>query len=280
MAVTFPSEVQKIVTTTIPSTKYTVASRKAKDIRLIVLHLAITAETKTAAEAVARYFQSGVRASSHFTTDNDSIVGQVRLEDVAWAAPGANHDGVQIEQAGSIQSPAQWSDDYSLDMLNNTARLTAALCRVLGIPPVRLTDAEIRDGKRGIVDHWAVNRVYRRSDHTDCGEHFPWKTFMALVVRFYNAADKTTTTPAPKPTPTPTPTKGLNVKTIDLRNAHKIPVKGSNIKPLQRLLRVKDDGIAGSATRTALGAAQKRAGLRVDYIFGTKTAEAFLAGKG
>jgi len=76
----------------------------------------------------------------------------------------------------------------------------------------------------------------------------------------------------------PAPTTGLNVKTIDLRDVNPL-VKGAGVKPLQRLLGIKADGLGGSGTRTALGNAQKRCGLPVDYIFGPDTAEALLAGK-
>ena len=82
-----------------------------------------------------------------------------------------------------------------------------------------------------------------------------------------------------KATPQTTASKGLNVKTIDLRNANKALVKGAGVKPLQRLLGVTADGLGGSGTRTALGNAQKRCGETVDYIFGPATAEALLSGK-
>jgi peptidoglycan hydrolase-like protein with peptidoglycan-binding domain len=86
-------------------------------------------------------------------------------------------------------------------------------------------------------------------------------------------------TPAPAPKPVAPASKGLNVNTIDLRNAGTTLVKGAGIKPLQRLLGVTADGLAGSGTRAALIAAQKRCGLTADAIFGPATAEALLAGK-
>ena len=257
MAVTYPKRVQELVTTTIPSTRYTPASRTKRDIRVIVPHLAITAETSTAAEAVARYFQSGVRASSHFSVDNDSIVGQVRLDDVAWAAPGCNHDGIQIEQAGRLQTPAQWGDDYSVAMLHNTAKLTAALCHELDIPPVRLSDAELRAGKRGIADHWAVTRVYKQSDHTDCGTHFPWDFFMGLVRGYYDGAPVSTSS---KPQPTTRPA-GL------LRRGD----FGPAVAEVQERLRIPADGIFGSQTEVAVRAFQRSKGLAVDGIVGPNT---------
>lgn len=86
------------------------------------------------------------------------------------------------------------------------------------------------------------------------------------------------TKPTPLPAPKPAP-KGLTVQTIDLRNADRVTVKGPGVKPLQRLLGVTADGLAGRNTKAALGAAQVRIFHNADYIFGQQTAEALLAGK-
>lgn len=85
--------------------------------------------------------------------------------------------------------------------------------------------------------------------------------------------------PAPEPAPKPAPApKELNVRLIDLRDVSPY-VTGPGVKPMQRLLGVPADGLGGPGTRAALGAAQRRAHLAVDYIFGPDTAEALLAGK-
>lgn len=85
--------------------------------------------------------------------------------------------------------------------------------------------------------------------------------------------------PRPRPKPAPPKRKDLDVRLIDLRDVSPY-VTGPGVKPLQRLLDVPDDGLGGPATRRALGAAQHAAGVARDYIFGPKTAEALLAGKG
>lgn len=79
---------------------------------------------------------------------------------------------------------------------------------------------------------------------------------------------------------TGTPTRRLTVDLIDLRNAtSRNLIRHPGMKPLQRLIGVDDDGLGGPATRAALGRKQAAAGVRRDYIFGPKTAEAILAGK-
>lgn len=86
-------------------------------------------------------------------------------------------------------------------------------------------------------------------------------------------------TPKKKHRPIP-PKETLTMRLVNLRSAKRTLVRGPGVKPLQRLLDVPDDGLGGPKTRDALGDAQSAAGLTRDYIFGPKTAEALLAGKG
>jgi peptidoglycan hydrolase-like protein with peptidoglycan-binding domain len=83
---------------------------------------------------------------------------------------------------------------------------------------------------------------------------------------------------APTPTrPAPRPQTGdLDVKLINLKNAHKTLVTGAGVKPMQRLLRVTADGKAGKNTQAALRNAQKRLKLEQDLVFGPATASALL----
>jgi peptidoglycan hydrolase-like protein with peptidoglycan-binding domain len=59
-------------------------------------------------------------------------------------------------------------------MLETLARWIAWRCAVRRIPIVLLTDADLKAGKAGICDHDAVSNVYKKSDHWDVGENFPW----------------------------------------------------------------------------------------------------------
>lgn len=171
--------------------QYRSVGRAALD--LIVLHTAEIAEIPRGAESVAQYFKrprkadgvTVVTASSHFTQDADSEVQCVRLKDVAFAAPGANHNGIQIELAGyAKQNAADWSDPYSTAMLARTARLVARLCKLHGIP-VQYVDASqlVAGGARGITTHRQVSLAFKKSDHTDPGADFPMAEFVAAVQR-------------------------------------------------------------------------------------------------
>ncbi len=170
--------------------------------RLIVLHTMETDEHSSIAENIGGgwFLNPAATASAHYNVDNDSIVQGVPEKDMAWTAPGTNHDGIQIEQAGrAAQSTAQWNDPYSSTMLDKTARLVADICQRNNIPPVKLTDAQLAAGAKGIIDHAQASRVYQLSDHWDVGPNFPWDTFMGKVRAYYQGS-------APAATPTITPT--------------------------------------------------------------------------
>jgi hypothetical protein len=154
-------------------------------------------EKPTTAEDCAAYFSRTTRdASAHFCVDNNSIVQCVDLRDVAWAAPGANHNGVQIEHAGfAKQTTYEWKDPYGLEMLRRSAKLTAWICRTGGIPPVRLGASDLLHGLRGITGHADVSAAFRRSSHYDPGTGFPWDWYLAEVKSAMGAG--VTTKPAP-----------------------------------------------------------------------------------
>lgn len=160
---------------------------RLRPIRLIVVHTTEAPEVKGSARGTAKYFagqpKGGARSSSaHFCIDAAEVVQCVRVEDTAWAAPGANADGIQLEHAGvAAQTGQQWDDDYSDGVLARSAALAATLARAYKIPIRHLTDKELADGRPGFVGHDQVSRVYRKSDHTDPGTHFPWGRYMQLV---------------------------------------------------------------------------------------------------
>ena len=166
---------------------FTRVSGKRK-VRLIVIHSAETRETVTAAENVARYFKNltGKKASAHICVDSNNIVQSVFDNNVAYAAPGANHDGIQIELAGyAKQTTKQWLDAYGALLIENAANATAQYCLKYSIPQTHLTNQKIKAGNEGIVGHNQVSSVYKRSSHTDPGKGFPWKFFIDRVKFHY-----------------------------------------------------------------------------------------------
>ena len=178
---TFPADLP-CVNSVIRSAGYR-PTRGAK-VRLVVLHTAECAETAKSAEAVAGYFASlkDRAASAHFCVDSDSIVQCVPLSGTAWAAPGANDDGVQIELAGYAgQGAAGWADAYSVAMLDRAATLVAQLCERYSLPVAYVDEAGLLTGLAGVTTHAAVSRAFKRSTHTDPGPTFPLAAFLDSV---------------------------------------------------------------------------------------------------
>lgn len=160
------------------------ASGPARAVRVIVIHSMEAPEKGDTAENVARFFATTDReASAHLCVDSDSTVRCVRDDDVAFAAPGANADGVHVELAGfARQTEPEWLDAFGVLMLERAAVATADYCIKYGIPVKRLTNAELADkANRGIVSHAQVSEVFKKSDHTDPGTGFPWAFFLARV---------------------------------------------------------------------------------------------------
>lgn len=157
---------------------------RERRLRLIVIHTMESPETDDTAENVAAWFAGPTAplASAHACVDNNSVVLCLPPTATAWAAPGANADGYQIEQAGrAAQGIAGWNDSYSQSMLRLSAAHARQIAQAAGIPLVHLTDAQLAAGAAGFVGHDQVSRVYKKSDHTDPGPDFPWTQYMTLV---------------------------------------------------------------------------------------------------
>lgn len=178
----FEPDAGRLVDAVIPARWYGVPRT---EIDVIVLHDMESPEGAETAATVSRWAQTlpaTRKASWTYAVDTNSIVQCVPELVVAYAAPGANHNGIQIEHAGlARQSRAEWFDAYSRPMLELSARLSADICRRRDIPPVWLTPGELQAGKRGITSHANVSLAFRRSTHTDPGQGFPVDWYMARV---------------------------------------------------------------------------------------------------
>lgn len=168
----------------IQARNYTKAGRDS--VRLIVIHTMENPEKPGTALAVAKWFASPTapRASAHYCIDNKEYVQCVAELDVAWAAPGANRDGIHLEHAGrALQTAADWQDPYSSAMLRISAYLAADIANRYGIPVVKLTPEQVADGKsKGFCGHADVTKAFpKRGSHTDPGAGFPWDWYLELV---------------------------------------------------------------------------------------------------
>jgi hypothetical protein len=124
----------------------------------------------------------------------------------AWHASEANGLSIGWEQAGYARySRAEWTTTEGIQMLHNLAYDMAEVAKRDGIPPVWLTDKQVRDvldrGDRktkGFCTHRQIDPETR----TDPGNGYPYELLMNQVKIYMGV-----TVAPPRPPVTPTPPK-------------------------------------------------------------------------
>jgi hypothetical protein len=159
--------------------------RKAKEIRLIVIHSAEASDSSgvdTSAEGVANYFsRKSTQASTQLAVDRDSCVRMLPDLVVPWGASGANHDGLHVEICGR----AGWTRSEWLErpiMLRRAAWKVAMWCYQYHIPARWITVASVKGGiVKGMTTHHDVNAAFKKGVHWDPGPEFPKDLFRTWV---------------------------------------------------------------------------------------------------
>ena len=163
-----------------------VPASSPRTISVIVIHTAETDVRPGAARAVASWFAgpSAPSASAHYVVGPDEVIACVRESDVAWAAPGANGVGVQVELTGrASMTAADWDSPPAQAALERLAVLVAQICRRHAIPVRRLSADDLLAGARGICGHVDASKAWEKSTHTDPGISWPWDGFLAMVAQ-------------------------------------------------------------------------------------------------
>lgn len=156
-------------------------------INKIVIHSMEAANKGDTAERVGRYFQNlplSRPASAHVGCDMNSRVRYVADTDVAFAAPGTNHDGLHLELAGYAKYDAgQWSQVEMMAMMQQAAEQVREWSEQFNIPLIFLDAALMRANPdaRGVTTHHEVSQAFRKSSHWDPGRHFPIGTLLTLA---------------------------------------------------------------------------------------------------
>lgn len=113
--------------------------------------------------AVVRWFggPSAPQASTHYAVDPTTVAQGVLERDVAWAAPGANERGIQIEHAGRAMRTDWLAGPGGRAVLERSARLTAGICRRWSIPVQEVRAEGLLAGTPGITCHsWATDAAH------------------------------------------------------------------------------------------------------------------------
>lgn len=195
---------------------------RSKAIRLIVVHCTVSPEMGTGAEDVARYFANlpvSNKASAHRVGDSDSEITCVNDEDTAFAAAGANSDGLHYELVGRPeQTRAEWLDQYSTLELATALPTVRGWSEKYGIPLRWLTVEEVADGvTKGVTDHATVSAAFPKvsTGHWDPGPNFPRDIF-----------------PVPDPHPAPLPEEFMQYTYVKKPDAAEVYVARKGEKPV------------------------------------------------
>jgi hypothetical protein len=181
-----------------------IGSAKTAPNRLIIVHTSESTEGALGAENLCNYLKNrGDRTSAsgnvygssyHYLADTDRVLPAVPDHLWAFAAAGANNDGIHICIPGRAgQTREQWLDEVSRGAIRQTAGLIHDKCQEYGIPKVRLNVAQIQAGQKGYCGHYDISRAYHQSSHTDPGPAFPWDVLAQDI------ADIGTPLPPPPP---------------------------------------------------------------------------------
>lgn len=161
-----------------------------RDITLLVVHDMEFPKTLKAAEDVATFFHNQPKgsngSSAHVCFDSDSAVSCVFDHDVAWAAPGANHNGWHAEFAGYAKETARdWKDAYNHKMIFEVAAPVFAHRALRYSIPCHIVDAAgLRAGRSGITTHRFITDSGiggAAGTHQDPGPNFPLEDFVKEV---------------------------------------------------------------------------------------------------
>ena len=164
--------------------------RPTHQIRNIIVHVTVNAPG-TPAENVATY-QINSRSGSYHELTDTTIKHLIENTD-DWLTWSSGNYGNDIGWHRSFvmwgnETRAQWLK-YD-DMLREAAKRDAEKCIEFNIPPVKLTAAELRAGKRGFAGHLETGLAWGGTDHVDPGTGFPWDIYLGYVRDYINGTNK------------------------------------------------------------------------------------------
>lgn len=162
---------------------YTPGPRTRGPVLYLVIHDMEAPEGPNTAENVGRWFAGpDSTGSTQYGVDNNSAVGYVHERDIAWGAPGLNHNGIHLELAGyARQTAAQWADLYSLQVFRIAIPLARDICQRNHIPMTYRDATQLRAQVPGITTHRAGSQAFKPGGHTDPGPDFPMTWFIRCV---------------------------------------------------------------------------------------------------
>lgn len=145
----------------------------------IVLH---STEGSTAAGAAAWFHNPDSLGSTQVVVDAVDKWRCVPDDVIAWAASGANTNGIHLEFAGfAAWKRFQWLRPSYRKALKNGADVVASWVVKYGIPMKWVKPAGLHNRTKGVVFHYEVSTAFHETTHTDPGRGFPKRTFKRMV---------------------------------------------------------------------------------------------------
>lgn len=164
--------------------------RPTHHIKNIIIHVTVSAPG-TPAENVATY-QIDSRSGSYHELTDTTIKHLIENTDdwLTWSTGNYGND-IGLHRSfvmWGTETRAQWLK-YDA-MLREAAKRDAEWCRKYNIPPVKLSAADLRAGKKGFAGHLETGLAWGGTDHVDPGTGFPWDVYLGYVRDYLNGTNK------------------------------------------------------------------------------------------
>jgi hypothetical protein len=156
------------------------SSRNGARVLWVCVH---TAEGATRATNLRAYFERpDINASSHAIADDAILLDHlVPYDRAAWTLRNGNEESDNLELCGfAAWSREEWLTRH-MGMVRHAAAWIRSRCLARGIPIVKLSPADVRAGKSGVIGHVDYTNGTGDGTHWDPGPGFPWDVVMQLA---------------------------------------------------------------------------------------------------
>lgn len=168
------------------------SSRNKARVLWVTVH---TAEGIRKAADLKLFFDRSTTSSAHAVADDVTLLDNlVPYERASWTLRDGNARSDNLELCGfAAWTRAEWLVDHP-GMLHNAAIWIQRRCAARGIPLVKLTPADVRAGRAGVIGHADYTQGTGDGTHWDPGPGFPWDYVMAQAVEINARSARHTTT--------------------------------------------------------------------------------------
>lgn len=153
------------------------SSRSGAHVIWVTVH---TAEGIRKASDLKAFFEHSTNSSAHAVADDSTLLDNlVPYDRAAWTLRNGNSRSDNLELCGfAAWSRDEWIGNHQ-GMLNNTAAWVRSRCLARGVPIVKLSAADVKAGRAGVIGHVDYTNGTGDGTHWDPGPGFPWDIVIA-----------------------------------------------------------------------------------------------------